>query len=529
MFGGDDVLKIRTFIVAMMLWQLSALPLANAADEYIPLRFEIRSFAVENVTLLSADEVKAAVAPFVGKGKDFSDVQHALEAVEAAYAVHGYTAVQVMLPEQELENGRIRLRAVEGRFGQVTVKGQKYFTETNVRNALPSVRQGAVPRSKQVARELKLANENPARQLNVVMKAGPGEGQVDAEVQVKDEPPVQWGVSLDNTGSKETGETRLGLSYRNANLMNADHVGGVQVQLSPQQLSRVRVIGGSYKIPLYALGDSVEFFGGYSNVNSLIGGLTNFQGGGMLFSARYNQYFEKIAGFNPRLSYGFDWRNFRKIEQTEPVQMVLFNEITVTPLSVQLAADTQVTGGDTAFDIGLAANLPMASKGKKEDFAAYDPFGSLKPDANYRIARYNASHVHGVLEDMMVRAAISGQWTNNVLILGEQMRLGGMNGVRGFLEGTEAGENGVRGTVEGYSPKFDMLGTSMRGLVFVDGGKVSSKSGLSATIASLGGGLRGNWENVSYRLDAARIAKEGTDPLQKKGDWRLHFGVAATF
>ena len=520
---------IRTFIASLLLLPLSAVLAADVADEYVPLRFEIRSFSVENVTLLGADEIKAAVAPFVGKNKDFSDVQHAVEAVEAAYAEHGYTAVQVLLPEQELENGRIRLRVVESRFGQVAVKGQKYFTELNVLNALPSVRQGGVPRSRQIASELKLANENPARQLNVVLKAGQKDDEVDAEVQVVDQPPAQWGVSLDNTGSKETGESRLGLSYRNANLMNADHVGVMQVQLSPQKLSRVRVIGGSYKIPLYVAGDSVEFFGGYSNVNSLVGGLTNFQGGGMLFSARYNQYLEKTAGLNPRISYGFDWRSFRSIEQTEPTQLVLYNEIAVTPLSLQLAAEAKEGRGETVLDIGLSANVPMASKGKKENFASYDPFGSLLPDAKYRIVRYNASHVQGVWEDMMVRVAITGQWTRNVLILGEQMRLGGMNGVRGFLEGTEAGESGVRGTLEGYTPKFVLLGMSTRGLVFYDGGNVHSKSGLKATISSVGVGMRGSWENVSFRLDAGRIGKEGTDPMQKSGDWRIHAGVSATF
>ena len=63
----------------------------------------------------------------------------------------------------------------------------------------------------QIARELKLANENPARQLNVVLKAGKKDDQVDADVQVTDQKPSTFGVSFDNTGTTETGHTRLGL------------------------------------------------------------------------------------------------------------------------------------------------------------------------------------------------------------------------------------------------------------------------------------------------------------------------------
>ncbi|MBU0621637.1 MAG: hypothetical protein KJ795_07305 [Gammaproteobacteria bacterium] len=499
-----------------------------AADDDV-LRFDINSITVEGASLLKKAEIEAAVAPYIGKGKDFSDVQRALEAIEAAYAEHGYSAVQVLLPEQELENGRIRFRAVESRFGQVVVKGQKYSSEISVRNALPSVYQGGVPRSSQIARELKLANENPARQLNVVLKAGQKDEEVDAEVQVQDQKPSSWGVSLDNTGSEETGKTRLGVFYRHANLQNADHVGTLQAQISPQELSSVRVLGGSYKIPLYASGDSVEFFGGYSSVNSLVGGLSNFQGGGMLLNARYNQSLERVAGFDPRVYYGFDWRYFKRIEQTKPTTSVLYNEIVVTPLSLGLAAQGKSARGETAFDVSLSANLPMSSKGKKESFASYDPFLTLMPDANYRIVRYSASHAQGIGEDMQVRAFLNGQWTRNVLILGEQMRLGGMNGVRGFLEGAEAGETGVRGSLEFYSPAFGISAVNARALVFYDAGKVRSGSGLKTSINSAGMGLRANWEQVSFRLDAGRIGKAGTDPLQEKGDWRIHAAVSATF
>jgi hemolysin activation/secretion protein len=501
---------------------------AAATTEPDVLRFDITSFTVEGSSLLTQSEIDVAVAPFIGKGKDFSDVQRALEAVEELYAKHGYTAVRVLLPEQELEKGRVRFRAVENRIGQVAVKGQQHFSEESVRRALPSLRQGGVPNSRKIARELKLANENPARLLNVVMKAAPKD-EMDAEVRVNDLEPASWGVSFDNTGSTETGRTRLGLFYRHANLMDADHVGMLQLQVSPQHMNRVRVFGGSYKVPLYESGNSVEFFGGYSNVNSVVGGLTNFQGGGVLLNARYNQILDKMAGFDPRLSYGFDWRDFKRIEQTQPTSAVLYNEIVVTPLSLSLTAQDRQERGETNLDLGLFANVPLSGKGKKEQFAAYDPLGQLNPDANYRIVRYGANHLQVLGQDWQARALLTGQWTRNVLILGEQMRLGGMNAVRGFSEGSEAGESGARWSFEGYSPATTLSGIAGRALLFYDGGSVHSKSGLQASIRSYGLGLRASWQQVSFRLDAGRIAKAGTDPLQKKGDWRMHASISATF
>src|SRR5690349_16659168 len=79
-----------------------AVSAAWADDE---VRFQISRFDVSGNTLLSPAEVQAAVAPYTGPGRDFGDVQRALEALEALYHAHGYMVVSVQLPEQELNGG----------------------------------------------------------------------------------------------------------------------------------------------------------------------------------------------------------------------------------------------------------------------------------------------------------------------------------------------------------------------------------------------------------------------------------------
>ena len=236
-----------------------------------------------------------------------------------------------------------------------------------------------------------------------------------------------------------------------------------------------------------------------------------------------------MGSFDPRLTAGFDWRDFKSIEQTKPTTGTVFNEIVVTPLSVAFAAQSRQERATTNFNIDLAVNVPLSSKGKKANFANYDPMDLNQPDSNFRIVHYDASHLQAITNDWQIRGALAGQWTSNTLVLGEQFRLGGMNGVRGFTEGSEAGDNGLRGSLEGYTPEMNYKAIKSRALAFFDAGKVHSGNGLKATINSIGFGLRSNWEQVSFRLDAGRIGKAGTDPLQKSGDWRLHAAVSASF
>ncbi|MEO8331092.1 MAG: ShlB/FhaC/HecB family hemolysin secretion/activation protein [Gallionella sp.] len=541
-----DIFCIKQHLAGPMLFAgvlgifLSMPQLASAAEaaaaapateaEQAVLRFAIDRYVVEGATLLSKAEIDAAVAPYVGKSKDFSDVQRALEAVEEAYAKRGFSAVRVVLPEQELEKGTVRFRVVESRYGQVTVKDNRFFTKANVLNALPSVRSGGVPHTKQVSRELKLANENPARQLNVVLKAGEKDDVVDANVIVTDSKPSSWGVSLDNTGTPETGRARLGLSYRHANLFNADHVASIQYVTSPQYPDRLRVLGGSYKIPLYRSGNSLEFFGGYSNVNSVMGGLSNFQGGGLLFSTRYNFMLDRVGVLDPRLSLGVDWRDFRRIELTNPPPTVLYNEIVVLPVSVTYAAQGKFFKSDVGFNASLAANVPKMNKGHKSDFAKYDQVNMTIPQSRYRVLRYGANYSRLIADSWQFRTVLIGQYSNNVLIQGEQFRLGGADAVRGFSEGSEGGESGARLNLEGYTPDFGMRDIATRALVFYDAGQATSAAGLKTTISGAGIGLRANYaEQFSLRVDLARIIKAGTDPEQRAGDWRAHMSFFASF
>jgi hemolysin activation/secretion protein len=479
--------------------------------------------------LLSKAEIDEVVAPYVGSNKNFSDVQRALEAVEAAYAKRGFTAVRVMLPEQELEKGTVRLRVVETRFGKVMVKDNRFVSQANVLNALPSVHPGGVPGTRQISRELKLANENPARQLNVVLKGGEKEDEVDANVIVTDNKPSIWGVSVDNTGSQETGRGRLGLSYRYANAFDLDHVLSIQYVTSPQYNDTVKVLAGNYKIPFYRYGGSLEFFAGYSNVNAVMGGLNNFQGGGKLLNVHYTHMLDRAGVFDSTISAGLDWRDFRSIEMSGTPPTPLYGEIVVMPFNVTYWTQGKFAQSEANFNASLVANIPGADKGSAEDFAAYDKVNLTSPNPNYKLVRYGAAYSQSIGGGWQARAVLNGQWSGDVLVQGEMMRLGGADAVRGFTEGSEGGEKGARMNLEGYTPAFGKRDFRARGLVFFDAGQVTPSISEKTTISSAGVGVRANYGDMLLRLDVASILKAGTDPEQSAGKLRAHFSFNATF
>ncbi len=212
---------VARFVVAASFWFCSSQILG--ADQ-VSLRFDITAYRVEGSTLLTNKQLQSAVAPFQGKQRDFADIQRALEALETVYRKAGFGAVQIFLPEQELQGGVVVLRVVESRIGKVEVTGNKHFDTGNIRRSVPALKEGQTPNSRALADNLRAANESPVKQARVVLRPSSQPNEVDAKVEVEDESPWRVFSTLDNTGTDQTGSTRLGVGLQNANLFNRDHV-----------------------------------------------------------------------------------------------------------------------------------------------------------------------------------------------------------------------------------------------------------------------------------------------------------------
>ena len=136
---------------------------ADVADNSIG-SFEIVRFEVEGSTFLPSQTIDTLLAPFTGKHRGFADVERAVEALQDAYHRRGLKLVQVVLPEQELNGGVVRLQVIETHIGKVVVEGNTVFDQTNIRHSLPGLREGGSPDLDRISASLKLANESPGQE-----------------------------------------------------------------------------------------------------------------------------------------------------------------------------------------------------------------------------------------------------------------------------------------------------------------------------------------------------------------------------
>jgi hemolysin activation/secretion protein len=509
---------------------------AQAPAEAIPSpRFDINRFQITGNTLIPQNRVDQLVAPYTGKGKDFSDIQRALEALEREYRDRGYGAVQVLLPEQDITKGVVQFRVLQPRVGRVLIEGNKFFDNENIRRSLPSVKEGETPNSKEMSRNLQMTGEHAAKQTNVLLRSGASEDQVDVSVRVTDEKPWRIFLTADNTGTKETGYYRAGVGFQHSNLFNRDHTLTAQYVTSPTEADQVSIYGAGYRIPFYNLNSSLDLIAGYSDVDSgVVQGLFNVSGKGTIGIVRWNYYLPRWDDLEQKIALGFDYRKFENqvLIPGDPTSFV--PDIVVRPASLTYSGLLRATAAEFSFFGSFSANIPGGADG---DDAAFNA-SRTGAEANYTITRAGFNYVYQFRNEWQARWTANGQYTSDLLVSGEQYGIGGPDSVRGYLLREVAMDKGGATQAELYTPDFARglrLSDSfrLRMLAFYDYGQVRRNDPLPGelakeSLASTGVGVRlGYKKSVAVRFDAAYILKETAN--REEGDWRGVGSLAIIF
>jgi hemolysin activation/secretion protein/AraC-like DNA-binding protein len=177
---------------------------------------------------------------------------------------------------------------------------------------------------------------------------------------------------------------------------------------------------------------------------------------------------------------------------------------------------------------------------------------------NYFTLQMGASREQRIYKDWTVLLHADGQWASTPLFSNEQYGMGGLAGVRGYMNGNAYGDTGWRVMLEPRTPQVNIGmadGTApfwMRASVFMDYGQVSVLNGYFARKTSMEGPVIGTipgnpstldfwgtgWSligNIGNHLDARFTmsfplintgGKSGWSPLR---DMQIYFAVGAQF
>jgi hemolysin activation/secretion protein len=505
-------------------------------------RFTISGFDVTGANPFSSEASQQLLSPFITADGNLAILQKATETFETALRDGGYPLHRVSLPPQEL-GGRVRLVVVKFVIGNISVEGQKFFTQENILASLPELRAGEAPNFSTLAVQTAIGNENPSRQLQVSLKESTEPDKIDVKLLVKDARPWNLLLNLANTGTDATGQDRLAVVGSHVNLFGLDHQFSGAYTTSIERSSDVQQLGLNYRVPLYAQGGVLGVSYTRSDVVGNFGSFTS-TGAGQTYGINYYHYFAPVGGRRSYLSVALDEKIFDSSQpNNNPLALGQPEKISSRPLSVGYSARVESDDALWGYNAELVFNLPGGSGNSLTDYQNATS-GSLTPDLRLTTAKWKALRGGGNYFAPLASGWRWGwrgqfQFSPDALIAGEQFGIGGTGSVRGTSERPLSGDSGVFSSLEVATPE---LRPGLRAIGFVDAGwlknhrsELSANKPASDQLVSVGLGLRYAMGNYGFSAEWGRVVKGSVLPsapesgIPETGDEKIHINLNLRF
>lgn len=142
------------------------------------------------------------------RGLSFADLEEITTQLSLYYRQRGLFLARVQLPAQEIKDGVVVLKVMEGVLGQVEAINNRKYKASTLRSPLDAEIGRAVSGSN-VEESLYILNDLPGLNVSGAFSAGDNPGETKLKLTVREEEAFKFLVRLDNHGSEFTGDTRL--------------------------------------------------------------------------------------------------------------------------------------------------------------------------------------------------------------------------------------------------------------------------------------------------------------------------------
>ncbi|WP_348069201.1 ShlB/FhaC/HecB family hemolysin secretion/activation protein [Polaromonas sp.] len=487
-------------------------PLQRIEESTDPSQDPQGKVLVKSVVITGNQEIPTAqlqplVASLVGTERSLAQLSAAARRLTAHYRAQGFAVARAYLPAQDITDGVITIAIIEGRIARHKINNQARLSNDRASAYFGSVKDGDVIRAEQIDRGLLILQDTPGvASSRATLQPGASVGTSELLIDVLGAPAYNGNATLDNHGSRYTGEYRAGANLNLASPLKIGDQLSFGALTSGSQLTFGRIayqlpvgsdgwrIGAAYFGVHYKLGKEFEALQAHGTASST-----------SIF-ASYPFIRSQLANLYGTLSH----EEKRLDDQVEATLTRTAKHVGVSSLGLSgKLQDTLGGGGISNAELTLA----MGSLQINSPSALAIDAASAQTSGGYSKVAYSASRLQRLTNESLLFFSVTGQQASKNLDSSEKFSLGGPSGVRAYPTAEAGGDEGYRATLElrhSFTPQW-------QGALFYDMGEVKiNKRPFGApgnpnkrALAGAGVGLNANIAAVQLKASLA---------------WRTHGG-----
>ncbi|MBT8608696.1 ShlB/FhaC/HecB family hemolysin secretion/activation protein [Polynucleobacter paneuropaeus] len=403
----------------------------------------VSRFVFEGNTLFTASALDQVVKPWTGKSVYIGELQDAAVAVQDFYAAKGRIA-QATLPPQEIKDGVVLIKILEGKMGSVIVepvdtagKTRSRFSEDRAKAYITHGVAGEVYiNTKPIERAMLLLNETPGVSATGAFEPGSDAGLSNFKVKLSDTPWFSGQAALSNYGSASTGAAQALASLSLNNLSGI----GDQVNLNAIQSQGSGYVVGNYIVPIGYDGWKVGVQSSYLQYMTVPNWTsTPSAGSAATFQANTTYALQRSQSSNSTAKLSIENRSY--------------NNVLTSPLypqsSYQITASNASINGDLAMSDGSIVNYSagyiFGHLGIRDLAQSQQDQNGVGTAGSYSKWTFSLTHAQDLsfVPDTTWTNSVYGQLASKNLNSSEQIYLGGAYGVRAYPTSQGGGSQGA--------------------------------------------------------------------------------------
>ncbi len=468
----------------------------DQADTNSTLKINVTAIKITGNTRFSEAELLAFVSALIGGEHNFAEISASVAHISRFYRQRGYAVARAYLPAQDLKNGVIEIKVLEGLVGAQALDNKSRLSDARVHNVLADVHTGSLLQANSVDRAMLLLSDTPGvGGARASLMPGASVGTSDLLIELDPAKAYNANVEFDNYGSHYTGEYRLAAAAAVNSPLNIGDQLTIRALSSNDNMTYARV---AYQLPIGGKG---------------------FKLGGAYSDTRYNFMFNtaKLHGSASSASI-YGTYPFIRSQASNLYGTLTLEQKNLTDVQAIITTDKKIYlgnlglvgkyqdgifgGGITSFDSSLVTGkLSMDSLSLSQDT------GATSANSNGKFSKLNINliRLQHITDDNILSIAVSDQQASKNLSSSEKFYLGGANGVRAYPQGEAGGDQGWMINAELHHS----FTNNLQGIAFYDSGSIDINHNAYLTdnntrsISGAGFGLNAQYKMLQIKTAVA--------------------------
>ncbi|MBW4605334.1 MAG: ShlB/FhaC/HecB family hemolysin secretion/activation protein [Calothrix sp. FI2-JRJ7] len=410
----------------------------------------VRKIEVTGSTVFNPDIIESIINKSENRSVSLKELRGVADAITKLYLEKGYITSRAVLVDQEIKDGVVQIRVIEGSLEKIEIEGNRRLNSSYIRDRIQLGTKTPLNQI-QIENQLRLLRVDPTlSNIEATLRPGTNLGESILIVKVVEAPNFNPFFRVDNYSSPSVGSERFGggFNYRN--------VTGIGDQFSASYYRSTtggfNVFDLNYQVPINPKNGTIRLRYAPSDSKITASEFADFNitSDSQLYEVSFRQPLTRTPSEEFALSLAFTLQNGQTFLGGTPTpfgegpdsqgnsrtRIIKFGQDYIKrDLQGAWALQSQ-------FNLGLGIFDATINSGPKPDGRFFSWLGQVQ-----RVQRLSKKNL------LIAQAEL--QLTTDSLLSNQQFFLGGGQSLRGYRQNARSGDNGFRVSVEDRITIFD--------------------------------------------------------------------------